>query len=207
MSVARCYVVKNRQQEVVPYDRNRVELPTTKDDYINASHVRDLTEHAPRAIATQAPLARTFGDFWTMVAQEQVETIVCLLSPDEMVSQKPLPKPKPHISQHLPLQDDVYWPDDRQTPLVSAKCEITLQGTRQESGRVLGGGGGDGRGVPRPQQGSPTPRWTERTLTVRSADTNVSRVAIHLQLDGGSQVDNQSSIRASEISFPPFSIY
>lgn len=73
MSVARCYVVKNRQQEVVPYDKNRrvtivqyehtvfdalrnnlvccctrVEMPTTKDDYINASHIRDLTEHAPR---------------------------------------------------------------------------------------------------------------------------------------------------------------
>ena len=95
MSVARCYVVKNRQQEVVPYDRNRVELPTTKDDYINASHVRDLTEHAPRAIATQAPLARTFGDFWTMVAQEQVETVVCLLSPDEMVSQKPYSSQNP----------------------------------------------------------------------------------------------------------------
>ncbi len=60
-------------------------LPTTKDDYINASHVRDLSEHSPRFIATQAPTAKTLNDFWTMVAQEQVETLLCLLSEKDMV--------------------------------------------------------------------------------------------------------------------------
>ena len=67
---------------------HRVELPTTKDDYINASHVRDLSEHSPRFIAAQAPTAKTVADFWTMVSQEQVETMVCLLSEADMVSLK-----------------------------------------------------------------------------------------------------------------------
>ena len=64
--------MKNRLPDVLPFDATRVELPTTKDDYINASHVRDLSRHCPRFIATQAPAPNTFSDFWTMVWQEQV---------------------------------------------------------------------------------------------------------------------------------------
>lgn len=37
ISVARCYPMKNRSPDVLPYDWSRVELPSTKDDYINAS--------------------------------------------------------------------------------------------------------------------------------------------------------------------------
>ena len=66
--------MKNRLPDVLPFDATRVELPTTKDDYINASHVRDLSRHCPRFIATQAPAPNTFSDFWTMVWQEQVMT-------------------------------------------------------------------------------------------------------------------------------------
>ena len=72
ISVARCYPMKNRLPDVLPFDVTRVELPTTKDDYINASHVRDLSRHCPKFIATQAPAANTLADFWTMVWQEQV---------------------------------------------------------------------------------------------------------------------------------------
>ena len=68
----RCYPMKNRLPDVLPFDASRVELPTTKDDYINASRVRDLSRHAPSFIATQAPAPNTFTDFWTMVWQEQV---------------------------------------------------------------------------------------------------------------------------------------
>ena len=64
--------MKNRLPDVLPFDASRVELPTTKDDYINASRVRDLSRHAPSFIATQAPAPNTFTDFWTMVWQEQV---------------------------------------------------------------------------------------------------------------------------------------
>ena len=50
ISVARCYPMKNRAPDILPYDETRVELPTTKDDYINASHVRHLSTHSPRFI-------------------------------------------------------------------------------------------------------------------------------------------------------------
>ncbi len=35
--------MKNRLPDVLPYDHNRVELPTTKDDYINASRIGTLS--------------------------------------------------------------------------------------------------------------------------------------------------------------------
>ncbi len=50
ISVARCYPMKNRTPDILPYDENRVELPTTKDDYINASHIRHVAPHSPRFI-------------------------------------------------------------------------------------------------------------------------------------------------------------
>lgn len=40
ISVARCYPLKNRFPDILPYDYSRVELRSTKDDYINASYVK-----------------------------------------------------------------------------------------------------------------------------------------------------------------------
>lgn len=40
ISVARCYPMKNRSADILPYDSTRVELSSTHDDYINASHIR-----------------------------------------------------------------------------------------------------------------------------------------------------------------------
>lgn len=40
ISVARCYPMKNRFPDILPYDDSRIELPSTKDDYINASLVK-----------------------------------------------------------------------------------------------------------------------------------------------------------------------
>jgi len=40
ISVARCYPMKNRFPDILPYDCSRVELPSTKDDYINASYMK-----------------------------------------------------------------------------------------------------------------------------------------------------------------------
>lgn len=50
ISVARCYPIKNRFPDILPYDHSRVEMPTTKDDYINASNVNvsnkiQITQH------------------------------------------------------------------------------------------------------------------------------------------------------------------
>lgn len=39
ISVARCYPMKNRFPDILPYDFSRVELYGTKDDYINASYI------------------------------------------------------------------------------------------------------------------------------------------------------------------------
>lgn len=40
ISIARCYPLKNRYPDILPYDYSRVELKTTKDDYINATHLK-----------------------------------------------------------------------------------------------------------------------------------------------------------------------
>jgi len=84
ISVARCYPMKNRFPDILPYDHSRIELPSTKDDYINASYMKNLTPLAPPFIVTQAPLPSTYTDFWTMVWEQQVEVIVCLLSDSEV---------------------------------------------------------------------------------------------------------------------------
>lgn len=85
ISVARCYPMKNRSADILPYDYSRVELVTTKDDYINASHIRDITPYTPPFIVTQCPMTATVVDFWTMVWEQQVELIACLLN-DTQVS-------------------------------------------------------------------------------------------------------------------------
>ena len=102
-----------RLPDVLPFDHTRVELPTTKDDYINASHIRkNLPAHSPRFIATQSPTTKTLTDFWTMVWQESVETMVCL----------------------IPELDFTYWPQDRKEPIrVEPDLEITLQSTKTEA--------------------------------------------------------------------------
>ncbi|KAK7863656.1 hypothetical protein R5R35_006186 [Gryllus longicercus] len=108
ISVARCYPMKNRFPDILPYDNSRVELPSTKDDYINASFVKDVTPLTPPFILTQAPLPSTISDFWTMVMEQQVEVVVCLLSDAELSGQ-------------------VYWPVDKSQEMVSGRLRLTLQ--------------------------------------------------------------------------------
>ncbi|XP_010769145.1 tyrosine-protein phosphatase non-receptor type 23-like [Notothenia coriiceps] len=76
--------MKNRHQDVMPYDLNRVLLQSGKDDYINASLVEDLSPYCPRLIATQAPLSGTAADFWLMVYEQKVSLIVMLVSEQEL---------------------------------------------------------------------------------------------------------------------------
>lgn len=56
---------RNRYRDIVPFDVNRVKL-TTKQDYINASHI---TAGNQKWIAAQGPLRHTCIDFWEMTAQ------------------------------------------------------------------------------------------------------------------------------------------
>ncbi|BES89352.1 BRO1 [Nesidiocoris tenuis] len=108
ISVARCYPMKNRFPDILPYDSTRVELPSTKDDYINASHVKNLGQGCPNFIMTQAPLKSTQADFWTMVLEHHVELIVCLMSESQMGG-------------------DVYWPNQKGSDLILGRIRVSLQ--------------------------------------------------------------------------------
>ncbi|KAM4858053.1 tyrosine-protein phosphatase non-receptor type 23 isoform 1-T1 [Urocitellus parryii] len=88
IAIARCYSLKNRHQDVMPYDSNRVVLRSGKDDYINASCVEGLSPYCPPLVATQAPLPGTAADFWLMVHEQKVSVIVMLVSEAEIEKQK-----------------------------------------------------------------------------------------------------------------------
>lgn len=92
---------KNRYDFVLPYDSNRVILAPLStrpsSTYINASFVTgyDLAESF---IVTQDPMENTIADFWRMVFDQEVTTIVMLseLGSGEQCCNK-------------------YWPDDEET--------------------------------------------------------------------------------------------
>ncbi|XP_077071053.1 tyrosine-protein phosphatase non-receptor type 23 [Siphateles boraxobius] len=115
IAIARCYTMKNRHQDVMPYDCNRVVLSSGKDDYVNASFIDDLSAYCPRLIATQAPLTGTAADFWLMVYEQKVSVIVMLVSEQELEKQKVLR----------------YFPSERGQQL--AQGPITLTMTAQKS--------------------------------------------------------------------------
>ncbi|KAJ8921018.1 hypothetical protein NQ315_015814 [Exocentrus adspersus] len=108
ISVARCYPMKNRFPDILPYDYSRVELHGAKDDYINASYIYDVSPYAPSFIVTQTPMQSTCGDFWTMIKEQQVELIFCMSNDTE-------------------IGDDVYWPKEKSRPLSVLNMVISLQ--------------------------------------------------------------------------------
>ncbi|KAG5271759.1 hypothetical protein AALO_G00183710 [Alosa alosa] len=110
IAIARCYTMKNRHQDIMPYDRNRVVLRSGKDDYINASFIEDLSPYCPRLIATQAPLTGTAADFWLMVYEQKVSLVVMLVSEQELEKQKVLP----------------YFPSERGQQLSQGPITLTL---------------------------------------------------------------------------------
>ncbi|XP_077382621.1 tyrosine-protein phosphatase non-receptor type 23 isoform X2 [Festucalex cinctus] len=84
IAIARCYTMKNRHQDIMPYDHSRVQLQSGKDDYINASYIKDLSPFCPQIIATQAPLTGTAADFWLMVYEQKVSLVIMLVSDQEV---------------------------------------------------------------------------------------------------------------------------
>ncbi|XP_072033523.1 tyrosine-protein phosphatase non-receptor type 23-like [Amphiura filiformis] len=80
MAVARCYSMKNRHSDIMPYDHNRVVLTNAKNDYINASYIKDLSSTTPQFIASQAPVTSSFNDFWLMVYEQQITIIASLIA-------------------------------------------------------------------------------------------------------------------------------
>ncbi|XP_019363551.1 PREDICTED: tyrosine-protein phosphatase non-receptor type 23 [Gavialis gangeticus] len=110
IAIARCYSMKNRHQDIMPYDRNRMVLHSGKDDYINASRIEDLSPYCPAIIATQAPLVGTAADFWLMIYEQKVSVVVMLVSEQEIEKQKVVR----------------YFPAERGQPMVQGPITLTL---------------------------------------------------------------------------------
>ncbi|KAJ9580783.1 hypothetical protein L9F63_024035, partial [Diploptera punctata] len=89
---------KNRSELVIPYDRNRVILTPMPgkehSTYINASFIEGY-DNSESFIITQDPLETTIGDFWRMVSEQSISTLVMLSDLGD--------GPKKCIR---------YWPDD-----------------------------------------------------------------------------------------------
>ncbi|XP_075234608.1 protein tyrosine phosphatase 52F isoform X2 [Lycorma delicatula] len=70
---------KNRYINILPYDVTRVVLEDSLDsDYINASYIKDDIDHSVVYIACQAPKDDTSTEFWKMIYQCKVQSIVML---------------------------------------------------------------------------------------------------------------------------------
>lgn len=90
--------VKNRNELVIPYDRNRVILTPVPgrehSTYINASFIEGY-DNSESFIITQDPLETTVPDFWRMISEQCASTIVMLSDLNEG-----------------PRKCPRYWPDD-----------------------------------------------------------------------------------------------
>jgi protein tyrosine phosphatase len=87
------HACRNRYNTILPYNDNRPKLQPLQGhmeyqhNYINASFIDGLS--SPRKyIAAQGPLSQTVIDFWRMVWQEKVPTIVMLTSLQEGPNRK-----------------------------------------------------------------------------------------------------------------------
>ncbi|MGH0133651.1 UNVERIFIED_CONTAM: hypothetical protein FKN15_073418, partial [Acipenser sinensis] len=71
---------KNRYNNVLPYDSSRVKLSiqnSASDDYINANYMPGY-DSKKQFIAAQGPLPGTVNDFWRMIWEQNVYTLVML---------------------------------------------------------------------------------------------------------------------------------
>uniref|UniRef100_A0AC34PW97 Protein-tyrosine-phosphatase n=1 Tax=Panagrolaimus sp. JU765 TaxID=591449 RepID=A0AC34PW97_9BILA len=82
---------KNRQSQVVPYDKSRVileQIPSIEgSDYINASWVDGYRQRSAY-IATQAPTNQTYEDFWRMLWENDSCIVVMLTKLRELGREK-----------------------------------------------------------------------------------------------------------------------
>ncbi|GFO05598.1 tyrosine-protein phosphatase non-receptor type 23, partial [Plakobranchus ocellatus] len=113
MAIARCYPMKNRDPDIMPYDETRVVLTSSSDDYINASWMNDLAPSCPKFIVTQSPLTLTTGEFWSMVYEQGSEVLVQITSEYETGKKYP-----------------VYYPVDKDKPQEQGPMLLSLQSVK-----------------------------------------------------------------------------
>ncbi|XP_077309650.1 receptor-type tyrosine-protein phosphatase eta-like [Lithobates pipiens] len=87
---------KNHPEAVFPYDHSLVKLSkdgNSSNGYINASYIPGQ-KFRKEFIAAQSPLQETVNDFWQMVWEQRVATIIMFSSGEE----------------DAPASSEVYWP-------------------------------------------------------------------------------------------------
>ncbi|KAH9596931.1 Tyrosine-protein phosphatase non-receptor type 23 [Schistosoma haematobium] len=203
-AIALCCPSKNRNQDFVPYDNNRVVLKSLKNDYINASHIdfqNNLGIWCPRYIITQAPMIKTMIDFWTMILEQSCEIIVTLI-PTRV--NRTVNSFYSSISsgegafgdENDPLRIPAYLPVNKtgaRLLLPGSNLEIRLQSIKQSyiEGNVISQDNSDNndnnnndidtndsnRHLTSSTQHHP---WTERIITVQDLNTKITRSLVHL---------------------------
>uniref|UniRef100_F6QL68 protein-tyrosine-phosphatase n=1 Tax=Ciona intestinalis TaxID=7719 RepID=F6QL68_CIOIN len=96
-------LIKNRYDNVVPYDVTRVVITPGSDpadtDYINANYVSGYMK-AKKWIACQGPKKETFNDFWKMVWEQNCATIIMVTRLVE--------NGKPKCDRYWPVEKEIY---------------------------------------------------------------------------------------------------
>ncbi|XP_078328720.1 receptor-type tyrosine-protein phosphatase T-like isoform X2 [Crassostrea virginica] len=95
-------IPKNRFKTTFPYDHSRVILKTTSEeasDYINANYIHG-TNRPKEYIAAQGPRQNTLNDFWKMIWQEEVSSIVMLTN----------------LKEGDKIKCTQYWPNKNESP-------------------------------------------------------------------------------------------
>ncbi|XP_070574627.1 receptor-type tyrosine-protein phosphatase beta-like [Ptychodera flava] len=115
---------KNRYTNILPYDRTRIKLSIQGDDdtsdYVNANWMPGY--HSPKEfIATQGPLPGTKDDFWRMIWEYNVKTIVMVTQCTE--------RGKVKCDHYWPFDEESVYYDDIQVNIVSKEvfAEWTLR--------------------------------------------------------------------------------
>ncbi|KAK3880677.1 hypothetical protein Pcinc_014835 [Petrolisthes cinctipes] len=107
-------IIKNRLIYILPFDHTRVKLPQASTDagsnYINASYISD-TQNGYYFVATQGPKPVSVSDFWRMVWELKVYTIVMLTN----------------LKENGQNKCAEYWPGPGDHPLRSGNVTIVNQ--------------------------------------------------------------------------------